>query len=163
VLIADDFARHERGVEGFDPAAEIDGLEFALSHPSHARVEYVWNVLLVPNARLVAGVVETSHRESFVDSQHTDAMSTVGVAATEAAWLPGPDGTWRRPAEIRLDQLPSTFARDETLARLLGMAQSVVEAAARQLGLSPELLRGLSEHPDLIALVERELKARTDS
>ena len=163
VLIADDFARHERGVEGFDPAAEIDGLEFALSRPSLARAEYVWNVLLVPNARLVAGVVETSHRESFVDSQHSNAMSTVGIAATEAAWLPGPDGTWRRPAEIRLDQLPSTFARDEMLARLLGMAQSVVEAAARQLGLSPELLRGLSEHPDLIALVERELKARTDS
>ena len=163
VLIADEFARHERGVEGFDPAAEIDGLEFALSRPSHARAEYVWNVLLVPNARLVAGVVETSHRESFVDSQHSDAMSTVGVAATEAAWLPGPDGTWRRPVEIRLDQLPSTFARDETLARLLGMAQSVIEAAARQLGLSTELLRGLSEHPELIALVERELKARPDS
>jgi hypothetical protein len=160
VLIADEFVRHERGVEGFDPAAEIDGLEFALSRPSHARAEYVWNVLLVPHARLVAGVVETSHRESFVDAQQSDRMSTIGVEATEAAWLPGPDGTWRRSAELRLDQLPSTFARDETLARLLGMAQSVVEAAARQLGLPADLLRGLSEHPELVALVERELEAR---
>jgi hypothetical protein len=41
------------------------------------------------------------------------------------------------------------------------MAQSVVEAAARQLGLSPDLLRALSEHPDLIAMVERELNRWT--
>jgi hypothetical protein len=163
VPIADEFARHERGVEGFDPAAEIDGLAVALSRPSHARAEYVWNVLLVPNTHLVAGIVETSHREAFVDSQLSETMSTVGVAATEAAWLPGPDGSWHRPAELRLDQLPSSFARDETLARLLGMAQSVVEAAARQLGLSPDMLRGLSEHPDLVALIERELNARTSN
>jgi len=163
VLIADEFARHERGVEGFDPGAEIDGLQFALSHPSQERAEYIWNVLLVPHTHLVAGAVETSHREAFVDSQLSETMSAIGVAATTAAWLPGPDGSWRRPVELRLDQLPSSFARDETLARLLGMAQSVVEAAARQLGLSADLLRELSEHPDLVALVERELKARSSS
>jgi hypothetical protein len=161
VQIADEFARHERGVEGFDPAAEIDGLEFALSRPGHARAEYIWNVLLVPHRHLVGGVVESSHREAFVDSQFSDALSTIGAAATAAAWLPGPDASWHRPADVRLDQLPPSFARDETLAKLLGMAQSVVEAAARQLGLPADLLRGLSDHPDLVALVERELKSRT--
>ncbi len=160
VLIADEFARHERGIEGFDPGAEIDGLEFALSRPGHARSEYIWNVLLVPHSHLVAGVVEASHREAFVDSVRSEALSLIGVAATGAAWLPGPDGSWHRPAEVRLDQLPPSFARDETLARFLGMAQSVVEEAARQLGLSPELLRGLSEHSDLVAVIERELKTR---
>jgi hypothetical protein len=160
VLVADEFARHERGIEGFDPGAEIDGLEFALSQPGHARSEYIWNVLLVPNSHLVAGVVEASHREAFADSVRNEALSVIGLAATGAAWLPGPDGSWRRPAEIRLDQLPPSFARDETLARFLGMAQSVVEEAARQLGLSPELLRGLSEHSDLVAMIERELRTR---
>src|SRR5580704_19785098 len=29
VVTADEFARHERGVDGFDPGAELDGLEFA--------------------------------------------------------------------------------------------------------------------------------------
>jgi hypothetical protein len=160
VLIADEFARHERGIEGFDPGAEIDGLEFALSRPGHVRSEYIWNVLLAPNSHLVAGVVEASHREAFVDSVRSEAMSVIGVAATGAAWLPGPDSSWHPPAEVRLDQLPPSFARDETLARSLGMAQSVVEEAARQLGLSPELLRGLSEHSDLVAMIERELKTR---
>src|SRR5581483_6994583 len=58
VMIAAEFGRNERGVDSFDPGAEIDGLEFALRHPGHARSEYVWNVLLAPNRRLVAGVVE---------------------------------------------------------------------------------------------------------
>jgi hypothetical protein len=160
VLVADEFARHDRGLDGFDPGAEIDGLEFALSHPGPARSEYIWNVLLVPHGHLVAGVVETSHRESFADAERSEAMSAIGVAAVREAWLPGPDGVLCRPAEVRLDQLPAGFAQDETLARSLGMAQSVVEEAARQLGLSPDLLRGLSEHPDLIALVERELQGR---
>jgi hypothetical protein len=160
VLVADEFARHERGLEGFDPAAEVDGLEFALSHPALARSEYIWNVLLVPHSHLIAGVLETSHRESFVDAERSEAMSAIGIVAAREAWLPGPDGVLCRPAEVRLDQLPAGFAQDETLARSLGMAQSVVEEAARQLGLSPELLRGLSEHPDLVALVERELNHR---
>ena len=160
VLVADEFARHERGLDGFDPGAQIDGLEFALSHPGHARSEYVWNVLLVPHSHLVAGVVESSHRESFVDSERRGEMSAIGVAAAREAWLPCPDGGLCRPAEVRLDQLPAGFAPDETLARSLEMAQSVVEEAARQLGLSPQLLRGLSERPDLVALVERELNQR---
>ena len=67
-MITVDFGRNERGLDGFDPDAQIDGLEFALGHPSHARSEYVWNVLLAPNRRLVAGVVERSVLQSFADS-----------------------------------------------------------------------------------------------
>ena len=51
VTITVDFGRNERGLGGFDPDAEIDGLDFALRHPGHARSEYVWNVLLAPNRR----------------------------------------------------------------------------------------------------------------
>ncbi|MGH3149808.1 MAG: sacsin N-terminal ATP-binding-like domain-containing protein, partial [Streptosporangiaceae bacterium] len=43
VTITVDFGRNERGLDGFDPEAEIDGLDFALAHPSHTRSEYVWN------------------------------------------------------------------------------------------------------------------------
>ena len=68
VLLVAGFAHHERGLDGFDPEARIDGLEFALQHPGHARAEYVWNVLLAPNRRLVGGVVEKSVREQFADS-----------------------------------------------------------------------------------------------
>ena len=160
VVIADEFARHERGLGGFDPEAEIDGLDFALRHPGQARSEYVWNVLLAPNRHLVAGVVEKSVRLEFRDSSGENTRSAIGMAATAAAWLPGPDGAFHRPAGLSLDDLPPTYTRDEALAKALGMIQSAVAEASRQLGLPPEVLLGLSAHPDLVAAIELELRNR---
>jgi hypothetical protein len=161
VLIVAGFAHHERGVDGFDPAARIDGLEFALRHPGPARAEYVWNVLLVPNRRLVGGVVETSVREQFADSTRENVRSSIGLAAAGETWLPGPDGNFHQPADLSLDDLPPTFARDEGLAQALGMSQPVVSQASRRLGIPVEVLWGLSTHPDLVAGIERELKLRS--
>ena len=161
VVIADEFARHERGIDGFDPGAEIDGLDFALRHPSHARSEYVWNVLLAPNRHIVAGVIEKSVRQEFMDSSRENITSAIGMAATGAAWLPGPDGRFHRPAELSLDDLPPTYKRDEMLAKALRMTQPVVAEASRQLGVPPEVLWGLSAYPDLVAAIERELKTRS--
>ena len=84
------------------------------------------------------------------------------MAKTQRRGLPGRDGTFRRPAEVSLDDLPPTFARDEGLAQALGMLQPVVGLAAQRLGVPAEVLWGLSAHPDLVALVERELAARAD-
>jgi hypothetical protein len=160
VIIALDFGRNERGLDGFDPDAEIDGLEFALDHPGHARSEYVWNVLLAPNRRLVAGVIETSVLPSFGDSRVETVRSAIAGVLERTAWLPGRDGRYHRPAELSLDDLPPTFARDEGLAQALGMLQPVVSEAARRLGIPADVLWGLSAHPDLVSLVERELAVR---
>jgi hypothetical protein len=160
VAIAVDFARHERGLNGFDPDAAIDGLEFALGHPSHRRSEYTWNELLVPHRDLLAGTVERSVRLGFADASREEIRSAIGTAAAAAAWLPGLDGTFCLPADLELDDLPPVFRRDDALALALGMIQPVVAQAARQLGLPPAVLRGLAAHPDLVAMVERELKAR---
>jgi hypothetical protein len=46
------------------------------------------------------------------------------------------------------------------VAHALEMIQPVVAEAARQLGISADVLRGLSAHPDLVAMVETELAAR---
>jgi hypothetical protein len=161
VLLVAGFARHERGLDGFDPEARIDGLEFALRHPGHVRAEFVWNVLLAPNRRLIGGVVEKSVREGFADSARETVRSAAGQAAAAEAWLPGPDGSFHRPADLSLDDLPPTFARDEGLAQSLGMSQPVVSQAGRRLGIPPEVLWGLSAHPDLVAMIEAELKLRT--
>jgi hypothetical protein len=157
VTITVDFGRNERGLDGFDPGAGVDGLEFALAHPTHGRSEYVWNVLLAPNRRLVAGVIERSVLTSFSDSSLEEARSRMGEAAAREAWLPGRDGAFHRPGELSLDDLPPTYTRDEGLAQALGMLRPVVSEAARQLGVPAEVLWGLSERPDLVALIEREL------
>ncbi|HEX9520551.1 MAG TPA: hypothetical protein VF940_30760 [Streptosporangiaceae bacterium] len=160
VVIADEFARHERGVAGFDPSATLDGLEYALRHPNEARCEFVWNVLLVPNRHLVAGIVEKSHRQEFADASRERARSGIGEAAATAAWLPVADGTFRTPAESDLADLPPSYQRDGALAQALGMTQPVVAEANRQLGFPPDFLRRLSKHPDLVAMIERELRTR---
>jgi hypothetical protein len=163
VMITLEFGRNERGLGGFDPGAEIDGLRFALEHPGYARSEYVWNVLLGPNRRLIAGVVEHSVLPSFSDVSAENARSAIAAIADGQAWLPGRDGTLRRPGEVSLDDLPATFARDEGLAQALGMLAPVVGLAAQRLGVPAEVLWGLSAHPDLVALVERELADRAGS
>ncbi len=40
------------------------------------------------------------------------------------------------------------------------MTQPVVAEANRQLGFPPDFLRRLSKHPDLVAMIERELRTR---
>jgi hypothetical protein len=161
VVVVSEFARHERGIDGFDPGAEFDGLDFALSHPGHARSEYIWNTLLVPRRQLVAGVVEKATRQEYQDARQEHVLSVMGTLAAGAAWLPGPDGTFRCPAEVQLDDLPPAFERDEGLARALGMVQAaVVEEAARQLGVPADVLRGLARHPDLVARIRQELGDR---
>ena len=157
VVIADDFASHVRGLDGFDPDARIDGLDFALVHSGHARSEYIWNHVLIPNRQLVAGVVEQSVRESFADATRETVRSAIAAAAQQAAWLPAPDGTFRRPAELSVEDLPPAYARDSALAQSLDMAQPVIAQAARQLGIPASLLWSLSSRPDLIAVLQREL------
>ena len=161
VRIADMQGHHERGLDRFDPNADIEGLKFALLHPTPARSEYIWNELLSPSSHLVRGAVERSGRMDFFYAERKELLSPIGVLATDFAWLPGPDGKVHRPAEITLDDLPTGFKRDEALATALGMAQPLVEEASRQLGVPTDVLRGLSEHPDLVAMLQRELAERT--
>ena len=163
VVIADEFARHERGVAGFDPSANLDGVEYALSHPNSARSEYVWNVLLVPNRHLIAGVVEKSPRQEFADARRESTLSPIGEAAMAAAWLPAADATFRRPADLDIADLPQSYQRDDMLAQALNMGRPVIEEASRQLGFPPDFLRRLSMHPDLVAKIEQELTARASA
>jgi hypothetical protein len=162
VTITDDFAWHERGVAGFDPLATADGLEYALRNPNQARSEFIWNALLVPGRHLIAGIVEKSHRVEFADARREFMLSPIGELARDASWLPAADGTFRRPADIDMAELPQSYERDEVLAQALEMTRPLLEEAGRQLGLPADFLRRLSKYPDLVASIEQELKARDD-
>jgi hypothetical protein len=87
----------------------------------------------------------------------------MGKAAVEAAWLPAGDGTFRRPADLDIADLPPAYQRDDMLAQALGMGRPVIEEANRQLGFPPDFLRRLSMHPDLVAMIEQELTARASA
>lgn len=145
VEIANSHGWHERGVDGFDPDARIEELQFALARPTLERSRYVWNELLAPFHYLVAGTVETSTRQGFVHATRTERRSVLGEIAATSKWLPSPDGQWLRPDQLALEALPSDFKRDESLAKALGMSLPVVEEAARALDISPDLLRQLRD------------------
>ena len=85
--------------------------------------------------------------DGFRDASRETVQSVLGAAAAREAWLPGPDGRFRVPAELSLDDLPPRYRRDETLARALGMSQPAVAEAARQLGVPAGVLWGLSARP----------------
>ncbi len=117
-------------------------------------------MLLVPHRHLVAGVVERSVRLHFADASRERVRSVLGELATQAAWLPAPDGSFRRPAELTLDDLPGTYQLDDGLAQALGLAQPVIAQASRELGFPPDFLVRLSQHPDLVAEIGVELDRR---
>ena len=160
VAVSDYHGLHIRGLDRFDPDADIDGLEFALRNPNPPRSKYVWNKLLSPNHHLIAGVVEKSGRQEFINSIRENKTSPIGSVAVAEAWLPCPDGAFHRPAGLQVDDLPAEYRRDDLLAKALGILQPVVEEASRQLGLPPDVLRGLSEHPDLVEELQQKLKER---
>ncbi len=119
-------------------------------------------MLLVPGRHLVAGVVEKSHRMEFADARREHMLSPIGEIASDAAWLPAADGTFRRPADLDMADLPQSYERDAVLASALAMTRPALEEASRQLGLPADFLDRLSRHPDLVASIEQELKARDD-
>lgn len=160
VEIASAHGWHERGVDGFDPDARIEELEFALGRPTLERSRYVWNELLAPFHHLVAGTVETSTRQGFDHAIRTERRSVLGEVAATSEWLPSLDGRWARPEQLALDALPSDFKRDEALATALGMSLPAVEEAARELDISPDLLRQLRD-PDVRDALEQFVTSRS--
>ena len=162
VVIVEEWGRHERGLDGFDPKAEIAGLEHALRRPDADRSLYIWNALLAPNCHLLRGIVETSTRQEYLDARQTEAQSKIGVHATATAWLPDRDGSYHRPAELQLDDLPDNYKRDDLLAKALSMITPAIEEVSHQLGVPASMLRALQERPDLVALLEQQLKQNVD-
>jgi hypothetical protein len=137
---------HSRGREGFDPGASVDGLENALGRPTLDKCRFIWNRLLVPNAHLIRGVVEKCSRQQFDSGvSSVEKVSPIGEAATNSAWLPDRNGCFHKPCELFLEDLPEEFARDEALARQLGMKTSLEAALARERGIDPKRLQRLLE------------------
>lgn len=77
------------------------------------------------------------------------------VRLREHAWLPAPDGSFVRPAEVALSELPGEYYREEALAAALGMGLGELDRFAREHGVSPDLLRFAVEHPEEVELLRR--------
>jgi len=141
--------RHERGLNGFDPEMRAEGLEYALASPSLEKSSFVWNHIAVPNCSCVRGTVEKSSLKTFEDCSRKDSPSeNFGRLLIDNSWLPGPDGVFRKPSELRLDDLPEAFERNEKLADLLGMKRDIVAILAEKAGIPVENIELARRYPE---------------
>ena len=143
---------HVRGLDGFDPDIQVDGLERALIDPNAQKSEYIWKHVAKPNSNCVRGIVENSTNQDYRESSTEEHISDdFGRRLIETAWLPDSAGNMRRPCELTLNDLPESFKQDVNLdtilAEQLGMRRDEVAEFAVRNGLRPEILNNLIQNP----------------
>jgi hypothetical protein len=153
VAIRDWHSNHKRGLNGFDPQCEIDGLAHALNHANPGRSAMIWNRVLGPRPNLISGWVESSSRQDFSYSRKCEELSAIGRMVTESEWVPDTAGKMYKPGELSLENLPADFDKNETLARQLRMnfppppvPPSVLAQLAQRVGVSVADIEYLKQH-----------------
>ena len=128
---------HKRGLDGFDPDWELDGLESVVNAPTLERSRLLWEYLL-PHAQCIRGVVEKSSRQTFENAEREEVISANGKLLLETPWLPDKQGVFHTPGELGLDDLPEVFLKSASnameLSEKLGMKQPEQQQALQKLG-----------------------------
>lgn len=133
---------HERGLNGFDPDIEVDGLEYAITNPNIKRSAFIWNSLAGPNSDCIRGEIEVSTRQTYAGSKTKEHISKFGQLLMESSWLPDRDDKMHKPSELTLDDVPEEFKRDEVLADKLGlgMKKDVVTKLLEEVGIPQKVV-----------------------
>ena len=147
VVLEDRHGCHERGLDGFDPYIDVEGLEIALASPVLETSEFIWNNIAVRHFLCIRGVVESCSRQTYEGSTKEDRISEFGHLLIEKTWLPFSDGNLKKPGELSLDDLPESFIRDEKLAQKLGMKLDLIAKLAEETGVTAEDIELLKLHP----------------
>ena len=149
VLIESSRGWHERGLDGFDPNIEVDGLEFALSAPTLEKSAFIWNHIAIPNLDCIRGIVETASKQTYEGSEKEEKLSfKFGRMLINENWLPDSNGHMHKPSELTLDDLPQSFVHNERLAQSLGMQKNAVKKLAEEVGVDPEDIEAIKQNPE---------------
>jgi flagellar biosynthesis GTPase FlhF len=117
IPIKDWWGNHERGLDGFDPDCEVEGLEFALENITIERAIIIWK-LLKKHHKTIYGVVQSCSRQDFsgpIDEE--EKASKMGKLLRESKWLPDRHGSFKKPSQLFLSDLPDGFDRKSLEAR----------------------------------------------
>ena len=122
IIINNSRGNHKRGLKGFDPSCEIDGLVFALANPTIGKSLHIWNTLLRDNLQHVSGEVQSSTNKTFANIESSVKMvSKFGALVRDKAWLPDKNGKFKVPNKLSLDDLSEDFIKSIPLAKSLGV------------------------------------------
>lgn len=101
---------HQRGIDGFDPEWQMAGLENALTSPTIEQSRLLWTYLL-PHSQCIRGVIETSSRQTFENSEREFKTSNSGRLLMDTTWLPDKQGAFHTPNSLCLEDLPDGFIK----------------------------------------------------
>ena len=136
---------YKRGLQGFDPNIEVDGLEKALATPSVQKSQVIWNRIACNYWHCIRGKVVTSSRRDFSPDASTynekKVTSLFGELLIGNAWIPDSNGNMCRPDELSLNDLHKTLDRNERLAIQLGMRMPVDEELVKKANISKNTLK----------------------
>lgn len=107
-----------RGLNGFDPDCEIEGLKYALEHITAEKAQIIWNILKQHHQR-VSGTVESSSYQYYGNSNKEERASKMGELVRVKKWLPDKYGNFHTPSNILLSDLPDVFDKESTEAKVL--------------------------------------------
>ena len=142
VIIANWHGWHKRGLNAFDPGVEVDGLEYALTHPTIEKSVFIWNRIAIGNTDRIRGIIESSSRKTYENSEKRKQVSEkFGRLLMDTPWLADKQHNYQKPAELKLDDLPESFERDERLANQLGMKKDVIGKLAEEAGISQDTIK----------------------
>jgi len=151
---------HERGLNGFDPEIQVEGLEHALASPSLEKSVFIWNRICIPNAECIGGTIEKSFKKNYEDSKKEESISEFGRLLMDSHWLPNPSGGFSKPKTLFLNDLPTEFEKDtqraEALSRILHMKQPEREKALEVVTGRDDDFKRLIEHYQSASESERK-------
>lgn len=167
VIVHDSHGRHERGLDGFDPDCEIDGLAHALQSMTFEKAKIIWKIL-EQHYQCIQGIVESSSRQDYICPKTKKQTSKMGKLVRNKNWLPDKKGNFHKPSELFLSDLPDDFDKKspqaKALAEKLGCKQDIEQEYLSQF---PELERKKIEFAktltdDEIKLIEEKRKQQEE-
>jgi hypothetical protein len=158
------FDDHERGLQGFNPNWKIDGLRYALSHPTVKRSSYVWNTLLVESTHLISGVIDKCPNAAFPSDriEKVKRHSIAGTILKSSEWIPLRCGNFVAASNVEsLDSLHSDFdANEDLLAALDEGRSSKLQTAAEALEMPLDIAEFVRTHLEDVKKLRELIESR---
>ena len=155
---------HERGIAGFHPDWNLDGLDFATAHPTIEGAAFIWNNLLPWFEIRICGKVQSSSRQDFPAHYTTEKLrvSPGGALLRGRAWIPDSTGEFRTGKQIpTLDALHDALEKDQDLLAVLDEGASAKKTeAAKALGISLADAAFINENKEEYDKWKEEVAAR---
>ncbi len=149
VVINNSFGWHSRGLNGFDPDCEIEGLDFALKNINVFRAKIVWQFAMDLN-QSIFGEVEKSTKQDYQDSSRQFQYSKMGKLLHEKKWVPDSKSIFHEPSTIKLSEIPDDFDKEsneaKNAAEKIGFKSETNQEIERLCANAPEDIKHLLKH-----------------